>query len=299
MTSQTEIKQTATAIPKRSLPVTSARYKKIKRILLVLSIWFLAILWVFPLLWVLLSSFKNQWEIPQFTWIPQTPIMDNYVNLFDPQGRAVNISTALLNSLFVSLMATAGALFACACAGYAFARINFRGRDLLFVILLATVMIPGEIVLVPLFLQFHRFKLLNTYPALIAPHIVSVLGVFLMRQFMLAIPRELEEAAEIEGASRFVIFWRIILPLTKPALATLAVLVFLESWNDFLWPLIIINEPELNTLPLALITFRSAYNDLDYGTVLASVIFAVTPPLLFFAFAQNLIVTSISRTGLK
>jgi multiple sugar transport system permease protein len=256
-------------------------------------------MWAMPLLWILLSSFKTQWEIPQFAWIPETPTIQNYLNLFDPQGRAVNITTALLNSLFVATLATCGALFACSCAGYAFARINFWGRNIFFVLLLATIMIPGEIVLVPLFLQFHRLKLLNTYPALVAPHVVSVLGVFLMRQFMLSIPKELEEAAEIEGASRFVIFWRIVLPLTKPALATLAVLVFLESWNDFLWPLIIVSEASRNTLPLALITFRSAYGDLDYGTVLASVVFAVGPPLLFFAFAQNLIVTSISRTGIK
>lgn len=206
---------------------------------------------------------------------------------------------AFANSIIVAVAATVGALFSCSCAGYAFARLKFWGRDIIFVMLLATLMIPSEIVLVPLFLQFYRLKLLNTYFALIAPHMVSILGVFLMRQFMLNIPPELEEAAAIEGAGPFTTFWRIVLPLTKPSLATLAVLTFLGSWNDFLWPLIVVNKPALNTLPLALITFRSAYGAQDYGTVLSSVMFAVIPPLIFFAFAQNLIVTSISRTGIK
>jgi multiple sugar transport system permease protein len=298
MTTHSEVERSAAQPLKDSL-VTASQRRTVGRVLFILVIWFLAIVWALPLVWVLISSFKNHWEIPQFTWIPQNPTLENYLNLFDPQGRAVNIVRALINSVVVALLATAGALFACSCAGYAFARLRFWGRDVIFICLLATVMIPGEIVLVPLFLQFYRLGLLNSYPALIAPHIVSILGVFLMRQFMLSIPRELEEAASIEGAGPFTVFWRVVLPLTKPSLATLAVLVFLEAWNDFLWPLIVVSAPELNTLPLALITFRGAYSGQSYGTVLASVVFAVIPPLLFFGFAQNLIVSSISRTGIK
>lgn len=299
MTTQTDANR-PTVEPSLSPAIhTSSLQHNLRRFVFVISIWLVALLWALPLLWILLSSFKNQWEIPRFNIIPEAPTLENYTNLFDPQGRAVNIVTAFVNSLIVAIAATVGALFACSCAGYAFARLKFWGRDLIFIMLLATLMIPSEIVLVPLFLQFHRLGLLNTYPALVAPHIVSIIGVFLMRQFMLNIPQELEEAAAIEGAGPFMIFWRIVLPLTKPSLATLAVLVFLGAWNDFLWPLIVVNKPALNTLPLALITFRSAYGAQDYGTVLSSVMFAVVPPLLFFAFAQNLIVTSISRTGIK
>jgi multiple sugar transport system permease protein len=298
MTTQTEVSQTAVESIVQST-AASAGKRRIGRSLFIALVWLVALLWALPVFWIFISSFKNQWEIPRFNWIPEVVTFDNYLNLFDPQGRAVNIVAAFVNSLIVAIVATSGALITSSFAGYAFARLKFWGRDVIFVTLLATVMVPGEIVLVPLFLQFHRLKLLNTFPALIAPHIISILGVFLMRQFMLSIPRELEEAAIIEGAGPLSVFWRIVLPLTKPSLATLAVLVFLGSWNDFLWPLIIVNKPALNTLPLALITFRSAYGAQDYGTVLASVMFAVIPPLLFFAFAQNLIVSSISRTGIK
>jgi multiple sugar transport system permease protein len=245
----------------------------------------IAIAWLLPLLWVVVSSFKGQFEIigPSARFLP----------------KAVNIVVASLNSLLVALLSTAGALFTSSLAGYAFARLSFPVKGPLFVALLATMMIPFEVILVPLFIQFDRFGLLNSYAALILPHVVSVFGIFLMRQFMQGIPRDLEDAARVDGASVWQVYYQVVLPLTRPALATLGVFVFLGSWNDFLWPLIVVSSPDRQTLPLALITFRGAYGGMNYGTVLASVVLAIAPPLIFFLFAQRLVVQSISRSGLK
>ncbi|MDP9365788.1 MAG: carbohydrate ABC transporter permease [Chloroflexota bacterium] len=261
----------------------------------------LAVVWVLPLAWVLMSTFKGQFELigPEARFLPNALDLANWRALFDPNNRAVNIVVASMNSLIVALVSTAGALFTSSLAGYAFARLNFPGKGPLFVVLLATMMIPFEVILVPLFIQFDRFNLLDSYAALVLPHVVSVFGIFLMRQFMQGIPRDLEDAARMDGASVWQVYFQIVLPLTRPALATLGVFVFLGSWNDFLWPLIVVSSPDRQTLPLALITFRSAYGGMNYGTVLASVVLAVAPPLLFFLFAQRLVVQSISRSGLK
>ena len=261
----------------------------------------IALAWAIPLLWVLSSSFKTQFEIvgADPRWLPLSPTLRNWTNLMDPQGRAVNIVLASVNSIVIALVATFGTLLTSSMAGYAFARLRFPGQHVLFGVLLATMMIPIEVILVPLFLQFHRFGLLNTYASLILPHAISVLGVFLLRQFMLGIPRDLEDAARIDGAGTWAVYRLVVLPLVRPALATLAVFAFLGSWNDFLWPLIVVSTPDKQTLPLALITFRSAYQAVDYGTVLASVVVAIAPPLLFFVFAQRFVIAGISRTGLK
>lgn len=261
----------------------------------------LALAWALPLLWVVSSAFKPHYEIvgPERRWLPVNATLENWRNLTDTQGRAVNVARAFVNSLAVALVSTFSTLLTSSLAGYAFARLRFRGREALFGVLLATMMIPTEVILVPLFLQFHRFELLNSYTALVLPHAISVLGVFLLRQFMLSIPGDLIDAASIDGAGPFRVYRHVVLPLTRPALATLGVFAFLGSWNDFLWPLIVVNTADKQTLPLALITFRSAYQALDYGTVLASTLVAVAPPLLFFMFAQRYVIAGISRTGLK
>jgi len=261
----------------------------------------LALAWAVPLLWVVSSTFKPQHEIvgPERRWLPASPTLEHWRNLADPQGRAVDVGRAFVNSVVVALISTFSTLATSSLAAYAFARLRFRGREALFGVLLATMMIPNEVILVPLFLQFHRLELLNSYAALILPHAISVLGVFLLRQFMLGIPSDLLDAAAIDGAGPFRIYRHVVLPLTRPAMATLSVFAFLGSWNDFLWPLIVVNTPDKQTLPLALITFRSAYQMLDYGTVLAATLVAVAPPLVFFMFAQRYVIAGISRTGLK
>lgn len=261
----------------------------------------LALAWAVPLLWVVSSTFKPQQEIvgPEQRWLPVSPTLEHWRNIADTEGRAVNVLRAFANSVVVALISTLSTLATSSLAAYAFARLRFRGREALFGVLLATMMIPNEVILVPLFLQFHRLELLNSYAALILPHAISVLGVFLLRQFMLGIPGELLDAAAIDGAGPFRVYRHVVLPLTRPAMATLSVFAFLGSWNDFLWPLIVVNTPDKQTLPLALITFRSAYQMLDYGTVLAATLVAVAPPLLFFVFAQRYVIAGISRTGLK
>lgn len=260
-----------------------------------------ALLWISPLLWILSGAFKPEWAFAtsRIVWIPTQPTLHNFADLIDPQGRAVNVVLAFANSAVVALASTFAALLTSSCAAFAFARLRFWGRDVIFMLLLATLMIPGEALLVPLFLEFYQYGLLNTYFALILPQLTSVLGVFLLRQFMLGIPREIEEAAYIDGASTFVVFRSIVLPLIRPALATLSVFVFLGSWNDFLWPLIVISKPAVMTLPLALITFQSGYQSMNYGSVMASTLVAIVPPLVLLAFAQNFIVQGISRTGIK
>ena len=261
----------------------------------------LALAWAVPLLWVASSTLKPQHEIvgPERRWLPAQPTLEHWRNIADPQGRAVNVGRAFVNSVVVAVVSTLCTLLTSSLAAYAFARLRFRGRQALFGVLLATLMIPNEVILVPLFLQFHRLELLNSYAALILPHAISVLGVFLLRQFMLGIPGDLLDAAAIDGAGAFRTYRHVVLPLTRPAMATLSVFAFLGSWNDFLWPLIVVNTPDRQTLPLALITFRSAYQMLDYGTVLAATLVAVAPPLLFFLFAQRYVIAGISRTGLK
>lgn len=263
--------------------------------------WALALLWVAPLLWVAVGTFKPQWEVtsadPQ--WLPKQFTLYNWAHLLRTEGKGVDAPRAFFNSLFIATTTTAAALVICSTSAYAFARLRFWGRDVLFVGLLATLMIPQEAILVPLFLQFHRLGLLNTYASLILPNIVSILGVFLLRQFMLTLPRELEEAAEIDGANELQIFWHVIIPLVRPALATLGTFIFLLSWNDFLWPLIAVNESRVMPLAIAIVNALSGYEAEDFGAALAAIMFAVVPPLLVFVFCQRFIIQGISRTGLK
>ena len=257
-----------------------------------------AVLWALPLLWALSSSFEAA-DDDGNRLVPQSPTLDNWGMLVDPGGRAVNIFVAFFNSAVVAVSSTVLALLVCSMAGYALAKLPFRGNGVVFGLLLVTMLIPNEVVLVPLFQQFNQLGLLNTYGALALPHIVSLLGVVLIRQFIVNLPDDLTDAARIDGANAWQTYRYIVVPLIRPAMATLGILVFLGAWNDFLWPLISTSSPAMQTLPLALVTFRSAYGDIDYGVVMASTILAITPPLLVFLFAQRFIIEGISSTGLK
>ncbi|THV34681.1 carbohydrate ABC transporter permease [Glycomyces buryatensis] len=206
---------------------------------------------------------------------------------------------AFFNSSVVAIVATVLALVVCSMMAYALARLPFRGSAVVLSLIVLMMLIPTEVILVPLFQQFAALGLLNTYGALIIPHVVSLFGVVLLRQFIVNLPVELTEAAKIDGANAWQNYRYIVLPLIRPGLATIGILVFLSAWNDFLWPLIATSTPSMQTLPLALITFRSAYGDSEYGVVMASTILAITPPLLVFLFAQRFIVQGISNTGLK
>lgn len=251
-----------------------------------------------PFAWMVLSSIKSLPEIyafPPRVW-PQQPMWSNYVETWNalPFGRFFG------NSLVVAISVTLGQLFTCSLAGYSFARLRFPGRDAIFLGYLATMMVPFAVVMIPLFILMRTLGWLDTRYALIIPALFSPWGTFLMRQFMLSIPRELEEAARIDGATYFGIYWRIILPVSQPVLATLGIFTFLGQWNDFLWPLVMINSIDKRTLPLGLASFQSmSMLKTPWHLIMAAATFSVIPVLVLFVFGQKYYVRGIVTTGLK
>ncbi|MEW6045972.1 MAG: carbohydrate ABC transporter permease, partial [Bacillota bacterium] len=212
-----------------------------------------AVAWASPILWSVSTSFKpNSMSIEYpIRWIPKPLTLENYITVLTT-NRSVKISLALVNSVYVAIVTVALVVITSALAAYAFARLKFRGRETLFWISISTMFIPPQIILVPRFLLVFRMGLLDNHLALILPSAASAFGVFYLRQFFLSIPHELEDAARIDGCNRFDVFWRIVVPLSKPGVATLALFTFLASWNDFMWPLIVLNSQEKMTVPVAL-----------------------------------------------
>lgn len=261
-----------------------------------LLLYAMAFMTVAPFLWMLLASFKDLGEILQYppTWIPQRIILDNFVNAF----QAAPFGRFYFNSLFVASAVTLGQLFTCSLAAYAFARLQFPGRDILFYIFLGTMMVPGQVTMIPGFMVLHWLGWIDTYAALIVPGLASAFGTFLLRQFFLTIPRDLEDAAAIDGCSRFGVLWRIILPLSRPALATLAIFTFMGVFNDFLWALIVVSSEDLKTVQLGLAIFRDRYQT-DWGQLMAASVTATMPILLVFFFAQKYFIRGITLSGLK
>ena len=261
-----------------------------------LLLYAMAFMTVAPFLWMLLASFKDLGEILQYppTWIPQRIILDNFVNAF----QAAPFGRFYFNSLFVASAVTLGQLFTCSLAAYAFARLHFPGRDVLFYIFLGTMMVPGQVTMIPGFMVLHWLGWIDTYAALIVPGLASAFGTFLLRQFFLTIPRDLEDAAAIDGCSRFGVLWRIILPLSRPALATLAIFTFMGVFNDFLWALIVVSSEDLKTVQLGLAIFRDRYQT-DWGQLMAASVTATVPILLVFFFAQKYFIRGITLSGLK
>lgn len=270
--------------------------QKGKSVLLHLVIYALAILTVAPFLWMVLTSFKDIGEILVYPpkLLPAKFQFENYVNAFlaAPFGRFY------LNSVFVSVMVCLGQLVTCSLAAFAFARLKFWGRDVVFILFLGSMMIPGQVTMIPSFMILHWLGWIDTYYALIVPGLASAFGTFLLRQFFLTIPRELEEAGYIDGCSRFGVLWRIILPLAKPAMATLAIFTFMGVFNDFLWSLIVVNSEEMRTVQLGLAIFRDRYST-EWDKLMASSVTATVPILLVFFFAQRYFIKGIALSGLK
>jgi multiple sugar transport system permease protein len=269
---------------------------RIGSVLLHLLMYTLALVTVAPFLWMVMASFKTLGEILIYppTWWPREFILSNYVNAFSaaPFGRYY------MNSLFVALAVTAGQVVTCSMAAYAFARLHFWGRDVLFYIFLGTMMIPGQVTMIPAFMVLYWLGWIDSYAALIVPGLASAFGTFLLRQFFLTIPKDLEDAASIDGCGRFGLLWRIILPLSKPALATLAVFTFMGVFNDFLWPLIVVSSDEMRTVQLGLAIFRDRYQT-DWGQLMAASVVATLPILLVFFAAQKYFIQGITLSGLK
>ncbi len=264
-------------------------------VLLVLSIPF-----VFPFWWMFTSAFKKAYEIFIFppTFLPKTWNFSNFSDAFTYQPFALHY----WNSLYIALLVTAGTLLLSSLAGYAFARIPFWGRSLIFVVLLSALMMPAEVTVVPNFVLMKALNLTNTHVPLILLPILGANGVvatFMMRQFFLSLPADIEDAARIDGLDRFGIYWRIALPMAKPALAAVAILTFLYSWNSFLEPLIYLDDINLFTLPLSLRNFTDDYGQPLWNVQLAATTLSVVPVLIFYILAQKQVVESFTFSGTK
>jgi multiple sugar transport system permease protein len=282
----------------RQEQLDAVQKRRLQQLMLYLVLTFIALLVILPLLWMLSTSLKpkSEWFLPQIHWIPITATWDNYTKILN--NPALPIGRWFLNSLLVSSAATILILIIDSLAAYAYARMEFRGKRTLFAILLATLFLPGMMFLVPNFLTISSLGLLNNYAGVILPGLAGVFGVFFMRQFFESLPRELEEAAFIDGATRVQTFLLIALPLAKPALATLGIITFLASWNDFLWPLLILKESELLTLPPGLRMLQGAYTS-EYGQMMAGAVITSIPVLILYVLLQRYIVESVQTTGLK
>lgn len=270
----------------------------LRRVLLYAVLTTVAVLIIVPLLWMLSTSFKPkaEWFLPDIRWIPMTFTWDNYDRILN--NPSLPIGRWFLNSLLVSSIATTLILAVDAAAAYAYARMEFPGKRVLYSALLATLFLPALMFLVPNFFTVARLGLLNTFAGVIAPGVAGVFGVFFMRQFFESLPRELEEAAFIDGATRVQTFLYIALPLSKPALATLGIITFLASWNDFLWPLLILRERAMLTLPPGLRTLQGAYTS-EYGQMMAGAVITSIPVLVLYILLQRYVVESVQTAGLK
>jgi multiple sugar transport system permease protein len=250
-----------------------------------------------PFVWMVLSSFKTQGEIlrdPTGFW-PSHPTGSNYAKWFNE----LHIQKFFFNSLLVAVVTVLGNLVFCSMVGYALAKMDFPGKRTLFLLVMVTLMTPGVVTFVPLFVLISKIGLVNTFPALFLPFLTSPLGVFLMRQFMLGIPESLIEAARIDGAGEVRIFARIVMPLCGPPLATLGILTFLGSWNNFLWPLVAAQSEDKYTLPVALSLFSTGQSATDYGLLLAGSVLVISPIVLLFVCLQRFFTQSVAATGIK
>ena len=256
----------------------------------------MSLVFVLPLAHMVLTSFMSAAEINRFPprLIPSSLDLGGYENLFGES----EIVRWLLNTVIVSGISVVGHLVLCSLAGYAFARLSFPGRTIGFFTLMATVMVPIQLLMIPTFLLFSRLGLVNTLAAAFVPWLSSAFGIFLMRQFFLSLPRELEEAAKIDGCNPFNTFLRVVLPLAKPALATLAVFTLLGSWNDLIWPLIAISDEHSYTVQVGLTTFQGT-RQTQFDALMAGNVVATAPLIIGFILAQRWFVASMTFSGIK
>ena len=260
----------------------------------------LTVVFVTPLLWMLSTSFKTNLEATQLppNWIPENFTTEAYSTIFSTGESQTPVLRWFLNSIVAASAQTVLVLVTASTAAYALARIDFPGRNLLFAAIITTLFIPQFVFLMPNYLIVDAFGWLDNLLAVIVPGAAGAFGVFFLRQFFVSMPHELEEAALVDGANRLQIFLRIILPLSKAPLATLAVLSFLVNWNDFLWPVYVLFSPKSLTLPPGLSILQNAYTT-DYAVVMAGGVVASVPVLLVFILAQKYVIQGVSRSGLK
>jgi multiple sugar transport system permease protein len=252
-----------------------------------------------PFIWMVLGSVKPEAEIRRVppTWWPHTFTLDNYRQLF----QRLDFLTYFVNSTLVAVLVTAGNVLVCAALGYALAKLDFPGRRLLFAMVLGMLMVPTLATFVPQFVLVSQLGMVNTYAGLVLPMLAMAgpLGAFLMRQYIVGIPDELLEAARVDGAGELRVFWQVVLPLCRPAIATVAIFTFLNTWNNFLWPLVVATTEDKYTLPVALALFSIGQNRTQYGLLLAGAVVVVLPVLVVFMVLQRHFVRGIATTGLK
>ncbi|MFF3351636.1 carbohydrate ABC transporter permease [Streptomyces sp. NPDC002917] len=252
-----------------------------------------------PFLWMAFSAFKTSSELSASppVWIPTEWTLDNFRDLLDK----LDLPLYFMNSVIVAVLVTVSNLVFCSMLGYALAKLNFVGRNKIFGLVLGALMVPGNLMLLPLFVLMSKLQLIDSYAGLVLPFAAGAFGVFLMRQFMQSIPDELLEAARMDGAGEWYIFWRIVMPLVKPALATLSIFAFLGSWNNFVWPLIATNDPDKYTLPVALATFATDPNKAggSNGMLMAGAFLVVLPVLILFIALQRHFTQGIATAGMK
>ncbi len=249
-----------------------------------------------PFLWAVLSSFKPEAEIrrdPPPFW-PETFTLGNYAELLD----RVALGRAFANSLLVALVIVAANLLFCSMVGYGFAKMSFRGKNAAFAMVLVQMAVPGIVLMIPQFVLIAKLGLVNTFLGIILPGLVTPLGVFMMRQFISDLPDELLQAARIDGAREFRIFFTIVLPLCKPALATLGLITFLGAWNNFLWPAVVAQSEGMYTLPVAL-SILNGHEGTHYNLLIAGAVIVVAPILVLFVFLQRFFIQGIATSGLK
>lgn len=255
------------------------------------------LLMVGPFLWMVLGSVKPEADFLRNppTLLPSASTTDNYGRLFDQ----LDFPRFFFNSSVIALAVTVGNLVFCPMLGYALAKLRWRGKRPIMGLVLATLMVPAGITLIPNFILMSNLGFVNTYPGLILPFLAGPFGVFLMRQFMLGVPNELLEAARMDGANEFRTFWSVVMPIATPVLATLGILTFLGNWNSFIYPLVMAQEPQMYTLPVALATFATGQYQADHGMLMAGSVILVVPVLIVFILFQRWITEGIATTGLK
>ncbi len=276
-----------------------AKREFVHRIITYLTLTVVGVTMLMPFLWMISTSLKEPQAIYAFPpkWIPDPVIFTAYLKVW----KVVPFARFYFNSIFVALCVTIGQVMTSAFAAYAFSRLRFPGRDKLFFGYLATMMIPGSVILVPVYILMVSFGWIDTYKALIIPAMFTAYGTFMLRQFFMTIPRDLEDAARIDGCSLIGIFWKIIMPLSKPALVTLTMFTFLANWNNFMWPLMITNSQEKATLPVGLSYFQEVYQytQPDWALLMAGSLLVVLPVIIIFISIQRFFVEGIKLSGIK
>jgi multiple sugar transport system permease protein len=289
----TDLAVQGTTVTARQGP--SRRPRRRSRYLPVVGLGVGAVLMLFPFLWTIITSITPDGSLAGGpTLLVEEPTLDAYRRLFE----AVPMLRVVANSFGIAIATTLIQLVTGAMAAYAFSRLEFRGKNLIFLLYLATLMVPLQVLVVPLFVEMTVLRLNDTYLALLAPSFASAFGIFLLKQAIDVVPRELDDAATLDGAGHLRIFGLIVLPLIRPALATFAVFAFMASWNSFLWPLVVIRSPELMTLPLGLATLQGQFTT-DWNVVMAGSVVSILPIALVYLFAQKYVIAGISHTGLK